>query len=81
MTRVISDYKKIPVPSDALRLHKYQIGSFQTSLAVISIPSPDAVNDVTNSAANFWYDQVQTYSYLGQQIQLETEKLKNKYQW
>lgn len=81
ITRTIIDYKKISVPSDALQLHKYQIGSFQTSLAVITVPPVTNVNDVSDPAANFWYDQVQTYAFLGQQVQLETKKLKDKYQW
>jgi len=78
---ILIEIKKLSVPSDALTLHKYNVASFETAIAVLSVPTKEQLNNVTSVEANTWYEAVRSYTVIGEKIKAETQILKSKYKW
>jgi len=77
---VQAELKKLAVPSDAVQLHKYQIAILELLPKVVVVPDQQAITDLNNNQATIWYDNVRSFSYLYQQVSIETIKLYNKYE-
>jgi hypothetical protein len=79
---VADEYKKVPVPSDALEFHKYQIALWSLLPKVIEAPvSDDLTNALYEDSVNSWFDNVQVMVVLNQKIYIETVKLRGKYEF
>lgn len=78
--KAAGELKQLTVPSDAVTIHKYQLGMLTLLPSVITMPSDQSITDPTSKEANAWYDSARSFSYLLQQISIETAKLQNKYQ-
>ncbi len=79
---VARDYKKVPVPSDALQFHKYQISAWEILPVVVVTPEVGGqMSDIYDSKINQWYDKVQVMISLNQKIAIELQKLRKKYEF
>ncbi|MBX4187769.1 MAG: hypothetical protein KW793_01385 [Candidatus Doudnabacteria bacterium] len=72
------EYRKIPVPSDALTLHKYHIVLWKNLPKILKTPSPENSSDI--DSINEWYDSVRVMMALNQKVQVELDKLRSKYE-
>jgi hypothetical protein len=79
--QVASEYKKVPVPSDALQLHKYQIALWELIPAVVDQPESTTPNLLYDSSINKWFDSAQAMIALNQKIVVELIKLRAKYEF
>jgi len=78
--QAVGDLKQVPVPDDFVQLHKYTIAFLQLLPDVINSPSQEILNDQYNVEANAWYDKTQAAFALYQKMNLEGNRLTNKYQ-
>jgi hypothetical protein len=80
--QIANEYKKVPVPSDALQLHKYQIGLWSLVPSVIETPTGvDSINSLYEEGINRWFDSVQSMIAINQKIYVEIVKLRTKYEF
>jgi hypothetical protein len=75
------EIRKIPVPADAVDLHKYQLSSWRNLPMVLNSPDPGSAmgGGQDQQLINKWYDSVQVMIALNQKIGIETQKLRLKY--
>lgn len=80
--KVAAEYKKVPVPSDALQLHKYHIALWSIVPSVVDIPVSDGgINALYSAETNRWFDNAQAVIALNQKISIELLKLRAKYEF
>lgn len=79
--QVASEYKKVPVPSDALQFHKYQIALWQLIPTVVDQPLDSDSDVLYDSSMNKWFDSAQAMIALNQKIVVELMKLRTKYEF
>ncbi len=77
--KVREEYRKIPVPRDAIQLHKYHLALWGVLPHVLDFPAQDLGLNVYNTAANKWYDNAQIMISLNQKMEIELQKLRNQY--
>ncbi|OGE84025.1 MAG: hypothetical protein A3B10_04150 [Candidatus Doudnabacteria bacterium RIFCSPLOWO2_01_FULL_44_21] len=78
--KVLNDFEKMEIPSDAVLLHQYYMAMFKVLPAVLTVPNQAVLQDELNAEGNYWYDQAQTLSILMYKADLENKKLSAKYE-
>jgi hypothetical protein len=76
---IADEYRRIPVPSDAVALHKYHISLWRLMPTVLAVPDGSS-GEMSEESMNRWYDSVQAMMALNQKIVVEVQKLRSKYQ-
>jgi hypothetical protein len=77
--QVSSDLKKVTVPPDFVKMHKYTIAFFDLLQIVIYVPSQDTITNLTDPFANRWYDSTQAFFLVSQNMNQELIRLKSVY--
>jgi hypothetical protein len=78
--QVYSELLKIEVPLEAVNLHKYELGFIKLIPRIVEVPSEEDINDLSNTKANAWYDDVKMFTSIKQKSDLELYRLSTKYE-
>jgi hypothetical protein len=76
---VVRELKNLTVPSEFVKIHKYNIVLFQLIPDVADVPSDAQLKNDYDATGNAWFDKSQALLTVYQKIDLESRRLQNKY--
>ena len=75
MNKSLKELEQLSVPSSLVALHKDMINFYTLLPDVLNMPSDADLGNMSDAAANAWYDKTQLAFGLYQKINLETQQL------